>query len=75
MYEKEIDRWKNDTDRFYLCKGERVFQGKWKVLAERETTDYIELLDRYEAQERKQLEDSGVIKLQRIVSVKKNGKR
>ena len=37
-----------------------------KVLVERETTDYMKRLDRYEAIQRAQLEETGVIKPQRL---------
>lgn len=40
-------------------------------MAKRETTDYMERLDRYEAEERRRLEASGAIKPQRAGRVKK----
>lgn len=41
-----------------------------KVLVERETTGYMERLDKYEAEERKRLEESGAIKPQRAGRIK-----
>lgn len=46
-----------------------------KVLAERETTDYMERLDLYEAQERVRLETSGAIKAQRKGRTKKEERK
>lgn len=46
-----------------------------KVLAERETTDYMERLDLYEAQERMRLETSGAIKAQRKGRTKKEERK
>ncbi len=46
-------------------KANASFQANVKVLAENETMDYMERLDRYEAEERRKLEDSGAIKSQR----------
>ena len=45
-----------------------------KVLVERETTDYMERLDRYEAQERVRLEEAGAIKPKRTGKRKKKAK-
>ncbi|WP_312432348.1 transposase [Lacrimispora sp.] len=56
-------------------KANASFYANVKVLAEHETTDYMERLDRYEAEERKRLEDSRAIKLQRTGKVKKERKR
>ena len=42
-------------------KANASFKANVKVLAEQETTDYMERLDINEAQERKRLEDSGAI--------------
>ena len=47
------------------------FKVNTKVLAERETTDYMERLDRYEAEERARLESSGAVKPQRAGREKK----
>lgn len=46
-------------------KANASFEANMKVLAERETTDYMERLDRYEAEERARLEASGAIKPKR----------
>lgn len=71
MYGKGIGRRKTDTDRFHPVKANASFKANTKVLAEHETTDYMERLDSYEVQERKRLEDSGVIKPQRTGRAKK----
>ncbi len=54
-------------------KASTSFKANRKVLAERETSDYMERLDRYEALERERLEASGAIKPQRAGRVKKEG--
>ena len=51
------------------------FQANVKVLAEHETTDYMERLDCYEAEERRRLENSGAIKPQRTGCGKKERKK
>ena len=56
-------------------KANASFKANVKMLAEHETTDYMERLDRYEAQERKRLEDSGAIKPQRTGFIKKERKK
>ncbi len=56
-------------------KANASFKANRKVLAEHETTDYMERLDIYEAQERKRLEDAGAIKTQRTGGVKKERKK
>ena len=52
-------------------KANASFKANVKVLAERETTHYMERLDRYEALERERLEASGAIRPQRTGRVKK----
>lgn len=54
-------------------KASASFKANVKVLAERETTDYMERLNRYEAEERARLEASGTIKPQCTGRVKKQG--
>jgi len=56
-------------------KANASFRANVKVLAEHETTDYMERLDRYEAEERRRLEDSGAIKPQRTGCGKKERKK
>ena len=56
-------------------KANASFKANVKVLAEHETTDYMERLDIYEAQERKRLEDSGAIKPQHTGRMKKERKQ
>lgn len=56
-------------------KANASFKANAKVLAERETTDYMERLDRYEAEERGRLESLGAIKRQRIGHMKKEAQK
>ncbi len=56
-------------------KANASFKANTKVLAQRETTDYMERLDRYEAEERARLESSGVIKPQRAGREKKESSK
>lgn len=56
-------------------KASASFKANRKVLAERETTDYMERLDRYEALEREPLEASGAIQPQRAGRVNKKVKK
>jgi IS5 family transposase len=51
------------------------FKKNTRILAEKETTDYMERLDRYEAQERERLETSGAIQPQRAGRVNKKVKK
>lgn len=53
-------------------KASASFKKNIKVMVEREATDYMERLDRYEARERKRLEESGAIKPKRTGRVKKS---
>jgi len=56
-------------------KANASFKANAKVLAERETTDYMERLDRYEAEERARLESSGAIRPQRVGRVKQEAQK
>jgi hypothetical protein len=56
-------------------KASASYKANRKVLAERETTDYMERLDRYETLERERLEASGAIKPQRTGRVTKKVKK
>lgn len=51
------------------------FTANVKVLAKRETTDYMERLDRYETEDRARLEAAGSIKPQRMGRAKKEAQR
>ncbi len=52
-------------------KASASFKTNTKMLVEREATDYMKRLDRYEAEERKRLEESGAIKPKRTSQPKK----
>nr|WP_243112505.1 transposase [Caproiciproducens sp. NJN-50] len=56
-------------------KANASFKANTKVLAQRETTDYMERLDQYEAEERARLESSGAIKPQRAGREKKESEK
>lgn len=52
-------------------KASASFKANVTVVVEREATDYIERLDRYEAEERQRLEETGAIRPQRTGSARK----